>query len=128
MIVGAEAHVTIHAALQMLGLGRERVVRVAADDQGRMRADELAAAVDTVRGPLIVCAQAGNVNTGAFDPLRPIAGAVHDRGGWLTSTGRSACGPLPPRIVGRSWTGSARRTRGPRTTTSGSTSRTTPGW
>ena len=95
VIVGAEAHVTIHAALQMLGLGRAR------RPGGRRRpgpdaADELAAAVDTVRGPLIVCAQAGNVNTGAFDPLRPIAGAVHDRGGWLHRRGVRPVGRCCP--------------------------------
>lgn len=83
VVVGDESHVTIMAALQMLGLGRERVVRVATDEQGRMRADRLEEAVADVRGPLIACAQAGNVNTGAFDPLPEIAAAVHARGGWL---------------------------------------------
>lgn len=83
VVVSEEAHVTILAALQMLGLGRDRVIRVAADDQGRMRADGLRAALEPVTGPLIVCAQAGNVNTGAFDPFPDIAAAVHGRGGWL---------------------------------------------
>lgn len=83
VVVGAEAHVTIHAALQMLGLGRERVIRVPADGQGRMRPDALA---DVLRGldrPALVCAQAGNVNTGAFDPLPAITAAVRANGGWL---------------------------------------------
>src|SRR5688572_7781700 len=77
VLIGAEAHATILTGLQYLGLGRNRVTRVAVDDQGRMRADALsdalAAAVDR---PTLVCAQAGNVNTGAFDPLEPIAAAV----------------------------------------------------
>jgi glutamate/tyrosine decarboxylase-like PLP-dependent enzyme len=77
VVVGAEAHVTIHVSLQMLGLGRNRVHRVAADEQGRMRADALR---DTLAGlrdrPVLVCAQSGNVNTGAFDPLPEIVAAV----------------------------------------------------
>ena len=63
VVIGAEAHVTIHAALQMLGLGRERVKKVPADDQGRMDAAALREVLETCGGPLIVCAQAGNVNT-----------------------------------------------------------------
>jgi glutamate/tyrosine decarboxylase-like PLP-dependent enzyme len=81
--VGDEAHVTIHAVLQMLGLGRERVVRVAVDGQGRMRPDALRDALAELAAPAIVCAQAGNVNTGAFDPLAEIAAATHELGGWL---------------------------------------------
>ena len=64
-----ESHVTIFAALQMLGMGRERVIRVATDDQGRMRADALREALAAIDRPALVCAQAGNVNTGGFDPL-----------------------------------------------------------
>ncbi len=83
VVVSDESHVTIFAALQMLGMGRERVVRVPTDAQGRMRADALA---ETLRGldrPALVCAQAGNVNTGGFDPLPPIVEAVRANGGWL---------------------------------------------
>jgi glutamate/tyrosine decarboxylase-like PLP-dependent enzyme len=83
VVVSDEAHATIFMALQMLGLGRSRVRRVATDDQGRMRADALRTTLDGIDGPTIVCAQAGNVNTGAFDPLADIAAAVHDQGGWL---------------------------------------------
>ena len=83
VVVGAEAHATIAAALQMLGLGRDRVIRVPADEQGRMRPDALRDALVAVDGPLLVCAQAGNVNTGAFDPIGDIAPLVHERGGWL---------------------------------------------
>ncbi len=83
VVVSDESHVTVFAALQMLGLGRERVVRVATDDQGRMRPDALAEALRVLDRPALVSAQAGNVNTGAFDPLRPIAEAVRANGGWL---------------------------------------------
>ncbi len=83
VVIGAEAHVTIHAALQMLGLGRERVKRVPTDAQGRMEAAALRDVLATCDGPLIVCAQAGNVNSGAFDPLDDIATAVHASKGWL---------------------------------------------
>jgi glutamate/tyrosine decarboxylase-like PLP-dependent enzyme len=85
VLIGAEAHATILTGLQYLGLGRDRVTHVAVDDQGRMRADALsdalAAAADR---PTLVCAQAGNVNTGAFDPLEPIAAAVRTHSNaWL---------------------------------------------
>jgi glutamate/tyrosine decarboxylase-like PLP-dependent enzyme len=83
VIVSDESHVTIFAALQMLGLGRDRVTRVPTDDQGRMRPDALAAALHRLDRPALVCAQAGNVNTGAFDPLPPIVAAVRANGGWL---------------------------------------------
>ena len=71
------------AALQMLGMGRDRVTRIPTDDQGRMRPDALASALQDIDRPALVCAQAGNVNTGAFDPLPPILEAVRANGGWL---------------------------------------------
>jgi glutamate/tyrosine decarboxylase-like PLP-dependent enzyme len=83
VVVGDEAHVTVHAALQMLGLGRERVTRVPTDRQGRMRPDALASVLAALDRPALVCAQAGNVNTGAFDLLPPIVDAVRANDGWL---------------------------------------------
>jgi len=84
VVLGEEAHVTVHTALQMLGLGRERVRRVAADGQGRMRPDALAATLAPLAGrPLLVCAQAGNVNSGSFDPLPEIADLAREHGAWL---------------------------------------------
>lgn len=84
VVVGAEAHASVSASLQMLGLGYKRVVRVPADEQGRMRAEALADALAQLDGPTIVCAQAGNVNTGAFDPLELIVKAVRRRpNAWL---------------------------------------------
>ena len=64
VIVGAEAHPTLFKSLGLLGLGRSRVVKIPVDDQGRMRVE----AFPKISGPTIVCVQAGNVNTGAFDP------------------------------------------------------------
>jgi glutamate/tyrosine decarboxylase-like PLP-dependent enzyme len=79
VVVGARAHSTLMKSLGLIGLGRERVTIVPADDQGRMRADLL----PDIEGPVLVCAQAGEVNTGAFDPFDDIANWLAPRGGWL---------------------------------------------
>ena len=78
-------HVTVYASLQMLGMGREgdRVRRIAADDQGRMRPDVLREVLAGIDGPTIVCAQAGNVNSGAFDPLDEIVRIAHEHEAWV---------------------------------------------
>lgn len=83
VIVSDESHYTIFTALRMLGLGAERVRRIETDSQGRMRADRLEAAITAGTGPCIICAQAGNVNTGAFDPIESIAPLAKRRGAWL---------------------------------------------
>jgi glutamate/tyrosine decarboxylase-like PLP-dependent enzyme len=75
VIVGEEVHSTLLTGLQYLGLGRERVTRIPSDEQGRMRADALPMALDASL-PTIVAIQAGNVNTGAFDPADAIADAL----------------------------------------------------
>ena len=82
VLAGEERHVTVDRALRYLGIGRRRS-SVAADEQGRMRADALRAALAKADGPTIVCAQAGNVNSGSFDPLDEIADAVEGAGAWL---------------------------------------------
>ncbi|HEX2909165.1 MAG TPA: aminotransferase class V-fold PLP-dependent enzyme [Chloroflexia bacterium] len=79
VIVGEEAHPTLFKSLGMLGLGRNRVVKVPVDEQGRMRVEALPA----INGPTIVCVQAGNVNTGAFDPIAQICEKAHSRGAWV---------------------------------------------
>jgi glutamate/tyrosine decarboxylase-like PLP-dependent enzyme len=78
VVVGQEAHPSLLKSLGMLGLGRERVVRVPVDGQGRMRAECL----PDLRNPSIVCLQAGNVNTGAFDPAAEVCRAAHAAGAW----------------------------------------------
>jgi len=84
VVVGGEAHVTIHTALQMLGLGRERVHRVAVDAQGRMLPKALHETLAALTGrPTLLCVQAGNVNTGAFDPILEIAPLARQHGAWL---------------------------------------------
>jgi glutamate/tyrosine decarboxylase-like PLP-dependent enzyme len=81
VVVGEQRHATVGRALRFLGLGERRVTVVPADDQGRMVPAALADVLTD--GPIIVVAQAGNVNTGAFDPLGEICDLVHARGGWV---------------------------------------------
>ena len=85
VIVGEERHATIDVALALpRASATRRAERVAVDEQGRMRADALRATLAAARrGPTIVCAQAGNVNTGAFDPLDEICDAAHEHGAWV---------------------------------------------
>src|SRR5215469_14230342 len=79
VVLGEEAHATIYKVLSLLGLGRERVLRVPADAQGRLRADRL----PEITGPAIVCVQAGNVNSGAFDPAEEVIGWARERHAWV---------------------------------------------
>lgn len=79
VVIGEEAHATLYKILGLLGLGRGRVVTVPVDDQGRMRAD----AMPALAGPAIVCVQAGNVNTGAFDPIAAIAERARVADAWV---------------------------------------------
>jgi glutamate/tyrosine decarboxylase-like PLP-dependent enzyme len=83
LVTSGESHVTIDVAMRYLGFGTRSLLRVETDGQGRMRADRLRRLLDNLSGPTIVCAQAGNVNTGAFDPLREIAVAAKEHGAWL---------------------------------------------
>ena len=80
VVTGGQAHSTLVKALGILGLGRDRVVRVPVDDQGRMRAELLP---EDVAAPAIVCAQAGEVNTGAFDPFEAIVEWARRRDAWV---------------------------------------------
>lgn len=79
VVVGGEVHVSLLKALAMLGLGRSRVIRVPPDGQGRMRPD----ALPPLDGRTIVCIQAGNVNTGAFDPAREICARARQSSAWI---------------------------------------------
>jgi len=79
VVVGDEAHPTLFKSLGLLGLGRNRVIKTPVDSQGRMRADTLPA----FSGPTIICVQAGNVNSGAFDPCEEICERAHAAGAWV---------------------------------------------
>jgi glutamate/tyrosine decarboxylase-like PLP-dependent enzyme len=81
-LVCEERHVTLDRALRLLGLGTAFIEPVAVDERGAMRADALEAALAGADGPTLVCAQAGNVNTGACDPFAPIVAACREHGAW----------------------------------------------
>lgn len=83
VMVGDEVHVTVGRALRLIGMGESRVTRVAVDANGAMDPDALAQALAAGDGPAIVCAQAGDVNTGACDPLDALADACAARDAWL---------------------------------------------
>jgi glutamate/tyrosine decarboxylase-like PLP-dependent enzyme len=83
VVVGAHAHTSIMAALRMLGFGASTLLVAEADAQTRMLPESLAACLRRCDGPTIVCAQAGNVNTGAFDPFDDIVGLTRAHGAWL---------------------------------------------
>jgi len=80
VVVGAKRHITIDRALRLLGIGASSLTVIPADDQGRMRVAELP---DLAGPPTIVCGQAGEVNTGAFDDLAAIADAAEGTGAWF---------------------------------------------
>jgi glutamate/tyrosine decarboxylase-like PLP-dependent enzyme len=84
VVVGEQVHSTLIKALGLIGLGRQRVRRIPADDQGRMRADCLPA---DITGPAVVCVQAGEVNTGAFDPFPGIVEWARRRQAWVHADG-----------------------------------------
>jgi glutamate/tyrosine decarboxylase-like PLP-dependent enzyme len=81
VIIGAEAHGSLKKALSLVGFGRDRVITVPTDEQGRMRADRFP--FDAVNDRTIVCLQAGNVNTGSFDPAALIIPEARRRGAWV---------------------------------------------
>jgi glutamate/tyrosine decarboxylase-like PLP-dependent enzyme len=83
VLIGADAHTTVYASLRFLGFGSETAEPIATDDQGRMKADALARALAQGEGPAIVIAQAGQINTGAFDPVGELAKACRAHGAWL---------------------------------------------
>jgi glutamate/tyrosine decarboxylase-like PLP-dependent enzyme len=83
VLIGADAHTTVYASLRFLGFGSETAEPIATDDQGRMKADVLARTLAQGEGPAIVIGQAGQINTGAFDPVGEIAKACRAHGAWL---------------------------------------------
>ena len=83
VIVGEEVHASLLKALRIVGFGSGGVLRIPADGNGAMQPGPLAAALREGAGPAIVCAQAGNVNTGASDPFLPIVAAAREAGAWV---------------------------------------------
>src|SRR5574340_462319 len=83
VVVGGLRHVTVDRALRLLGIGGEQIVVGPHDAAGRMTPDGLETALATVSGPTIVCAQAGEVNTGSYDPFREIVETVRETDAWL---------------------------------------------
>lgn len=80
VLIGADAHSSLFSSLQLIGFGRKRVITIATDDQGRMLPGALEAAIRPLTGPKIIIAQAGQINTGAYDPFAAIVaiGKAHD--------------------------------------------------
>lgn len=83
VIVGDDAHTTVFSALQFLGFGHDRVVRIGTDEEGRMRADRFLSALAAVDGPAIAILQAGQINTGAFDDFSTLIPAAKSKGAWV---------------------------------------------
>jgi glutamate/tyrosine decarboxylase-like PLP-dependent enzyme len=104
VFAGANAHVTVTVACRMLGLGSDRVHVIPADDEGRMQARALEAELTGGDGPAIVCTQAGEINTGAFDPLDDIVDVCRAAGAWCHVDGAfglwAAASPSRRRLLG----------------------------
>ena len=79
VLVGEECHISVFKALSLAGLGRDRVEVIPADEQGRMRAD----ALPKLETPALICIQAGNVNTGNFDPAKEICAIARESQSWV---------------------------------------------
>ncbi|MEP7020071.1 MAG: aminotransferase class V-fold PLP-dependent enzyme [Pseudonocardiales bacterium] len=117
VLVGAERHETVDLTLRYLGLGAPTVVP--ADEQGRIRLDALAEALDAGSGPTILCLQAGNLHSGAFDPIAAATALAHEHGAWVHVDGAfglwAAASPsLRPALAGYesadSWATDAHKT------------------
>jgi glutamate/tyrosine decarboxylase-like PLP-dependent enzyme len=101
VVVGQEVHTSVTKALGFVGLGRDRVLRLPVDDQGRIVAEDL----PQLETPAIVCLQAGNVNSGASDPFVPLIEWAHSQGAWAHVDGAfglwaAACPPVAGDVAG----------------------------
>jgi glutamate/tyrosine decarboxylase-like PLP-dependent enzyme len=83
VLIGADAHSSLFSSLQLIGFGRKRVISIDTDDQGRMLPSALEAAIRSLSGPKVVIAQAGQINTGAFDPFADIVAIGHAHDAWV---------------------------------------------
>ena len=127
VVVGDEVHISTVGSLRMLGFGTGELVRVAVDGQGRMMTDALASALAGLTGPTIVCVQAGNVSTGASDPLRETVALAHARGAWVHVDGAFGLWAAAVPELADQVAGVARADSWLPTRTSGSTCPTTRG-
>lgn len=105
VLIGDAAHSAPFAALRYAGLGAGRAIRVETDDDGRILPDAFLSALDACKGPVLAVLQAGQINTGAFDPFFEIIPALHEKGGWAHVDGAfglwlSAVPELAPRLAG----------------------------
>jgi glutamate/tyrosine decarboxylase-like PLP-dependent enzyme len=101
VVVGEEVHTSVSKALGLVGLGRDRVLRLPVDDQGRILAENL----PKLESPAIVCLQAGNVNSGASDPFVPLIDWAHSQGAWAHVDGAfglwaAACPEVASEVAG----------------------------
>ncbi|MGZ8633636.1 MAG: pyridoxal phosphate-dependent decarboxylase family protein [Solirubrobacteraceae bacterium] len=83
LLANGDFHVTLGRAVRLLGLGTDSIVRIETDDEGSMRPEALRVALAAADGPAIVCAQAGEVNSGAFDPFDAVCDIAHEHGAWV---------------------------------------------
>ncbi len=105
VLIGDAAHSAPFAALRYAGLGAARAIRVETDDDGRIVSDAFLAALYQCKGPVLAVLQAGQINTGAFDPFAKIVPALHEKGGWAHVDGAfglwlAAVPELAPRLAG----------------------------
>ncbi|HEY3149070.1 MAG TPA: aspartate aminotransferase family protein [Dongiaceae bacterium] len=105
VVVGEDAHASVFSVLQFLGLGNKRVIQVPTDEMGRMRLGDFESAMGGAEDPTIVIAQAGQINTGAFDPIADIAAIARGRNAWVHVDGAfglwaRACAEVAPLAVG----------------------------
>lgn len=83
VLIGDDAHTTVFSALQFLGLGRDRVIRIKTDEEGRIRPDAFVTALAAIDGPVIAILQAGQINTGAFDAFAALIPEAKAKGAWV---------------------------------------------
>ncbi len=83
VLIGSDAHSSLFSSLQLIGFGYKRVTKIATDGEGRMLPASLATAIARTAGPKIVIAQAGQINTGGYDPFAEIVAIGHAHGAWV---------------------------------------------
>src|SRR5262249_22454526 len=81
VLAGAERHESLLIALRYLGLGAP--IEISVDEQGRVRPDEMRTRLAEDAGPTIVCVQAGNLHSGAFDSFAEITAVAHEHAAWV---------------------------------------------